>query len=170
MEVIVHFRIISVSAMLALVIASSFAAESDRQGAKINQLSWLAGCWEWSAGARLGEEHWMEPRGGSMLGMSRTVRKDSTTEYEFLRIEQREGRLHYIAMPSGQAGATFSSIEVTARTVVFANPKHDFPQRIIYKSRGDSLFARVEGMRNGSVRGVDFPMRRAACARRRAPP
>ncbi|MBC7788762.1 MAG: hypothetical protein H7Z74_02340 [Anaerolineae bacterium] len=137
-----------------------------RQQLPINRLSWLAGCWEWKAGARHGEEQWMKPRGGTMLGMSRTVRNDSTIEFEFVRIEEKDGRLHYVASPSGQTGATFSSIVLTDTTVVFANPAHDFPQRILYTLRGDSLRARIEGTRNGSVRGVDFPMQKVACALR----
>lgn len=144
-----------------------FAGEMPRQQpAQIGRLSWLAGCWEWEAGPRRGEEQWMKPRGGTMLGMSRTVRRDTTIEFEFIRIEERDNRLHYVAAPSGQTGATFSSIAITDTTVVFANPAHDFPQRVLYKLRGDSLLARIEGMRNGSVRGVDFPMQRVACSQR----
>ncbi len=102
----------------------------------------------------------MKPRDGTMLGMSRTTRRDSTIEFEFVRIEERDKRLHYVASPSGQAGATFSSIALTDSTVVFANPRHDFPQRVLYTLRGDSLLARIEGTRKGSVRGVDFPMQK----------
>jgi hypothetical protein len=36
---------------------------------------------------------------------------------------------------------------------VFANPEHDYPQRIIYWRDGDdSLCARIEGQRDGQVR------------------
>jgi hypothetical protein len=45
--------------------------------------------------------------------------------------------------------------------VTFENPAHDFPQRVIYKlTAPDKLGARIEGMRNGNLRGVDFPMTR----------
>ena len=155
-----------VAAILAVVLPPIVREMPRQQLAQIDRLSWLARCWEWDAGARHGEEQWMQPRGGTMLGMSRTVRRDSTIEFEFLRIQERDGRLHYIAAPSGQAGATFSSTELTDSTVVFANLEHDFPQRIMYKSRADSLTARIEGLRNGVVRGVDFSMRRVACQKR----
>ncbi len=154
------------AAALAVVLLSFAREIPDRQSPQINRLSWLAGCWEWKSGVRHGEEQWMKPRGGTMLGMSRTTRRDSTIEFEFLRIEERDNRLQYVASPSGQAGATFSSTVLTDSTVVFANATHDFPQRILYTLRGDSLLARIEGTRSGTVRGVDFPMQKVACSQR----
>ena len=48
--------------------------------------------------------------------------------------------------------------------VVFANPAHDFPQRVIYKVASDgSLLGRVEGRENGREKGFDFPMKRVSC-------
>jgi len=102
--------------------------------------------------------------GRTMLGMARTVRGDSTIEFEHLQILERGGRAVFHAEPSGQAAADFEARAVTDSTVTFENPEHDFPQRVIYRRRGrDSLIARIEGTRNGRVRGVDFPYARAAC-------
>ena len=40
----------------------------------ISELSWLAGDWQTAPGGRSQtEEHWTQPAGASMLGMSRTV-------------------------------------------------------------------------------------------------
>ena len=130
----------------------------------IERVSWLAGCWEMSRGATTIQEQWMAPRGGSMLGMSRTIRRDSLVEFESVLLRERGDTLAYEARPSGQAGAVFLAEEVSDSHVVFANPQHDFPQRVSYRRRGDSLLARVEGVRNGQLRGFDFPYRRAPCA------
>jgi hypothetical protein len=132
--------------------------------ASVEQLSWLSGCWELRDGVRRVEEQWMQPRGGMMLGMSRTVRDGATVEYEFLQIRKEGGRLVLTARPSGQAETSFSSVEAAGTKVVFENPAHDFPQRILYERRPDgSLHARIEGMRNNELRGVDFPMQRTGC-------
>ena len=145
----------------ALLVAGNAPVEG---GAPIGRLSWLSGCWESVRGERRIEEQWMAPRGGSMLGLGRTVVRDSTVEFEYVRIHERDGRLVYTAKPSGQAEASFSSVTLSDSLVVFEDPAHDFPQRIIYRRQGaDSLVARIEGERNGKLRGVDFPMRRAAC-------
>lgn len=106
----------------------------------------------------------MSPRGGTMLGMSRTVRGDSLIEFEHLQILDRSGHLTYHAEPSGQPPADFVASTVTDTLVVFENPEHDFPQRIIYRRRGtDTLVARIEGTRNGQTRGIDFPYTRMTC-------
>jgi len=60
--------------------------------------------------------------------------------------------------------ADFASIAVSDTAVTFENPTHDFPQRVMYRRAGrDSLVARVEGQRRGTVRGVDCPYRRVEC-------
>lgn len=128
------------------------------------RIAWLTGCWERRAGARLVEEQWMAPRGGMMLGMSRTVRGDTLVEYEQLRIYERGGSLVYAAAPSGQEPAEFVSTALTDSMIVFGNPAHDFPQRIVYRRAGpDSLAASVEGLSRGKPRTVSFPYARTPC-------
>jgi hypothetical protein len=107
----------------------------------------------------------MTPRAGFALGMSRTVRSDSVvTEFEQLRLFQREGRAVYHAEPSGQTATDFEARTTSDSLVVFENAAHDFPQRIIYRKRGrDSLLARIEGTMRGQSRGIDFGYVRAPC-------
>ena len=147
-------------AIAALMLGASAAGPT----ARVTQVAWLAGCWEQAAGPRLVEEQWSRPRGGLRLGSGRTVRGDTLVDYEQTRIFERAGRLVYGANPSGQAPAEFESIEVSDSAVTFENPGHDFPQRVMYRRRGaDSLVGRVEGTRNGKLRGVEFPYARVTC-------
>ena len=112
----------------------------------------------------------MRPRGGTMLGMSRTVTGGITSEFEHMRIREEDGRLIFTAKPSGQAEGSFGAIEVTDSSVVFEDKAHDFPQRIIYRRQADgSLLARIEGERGGELRGIDFPMKRADCGEASGP-
>jgi hypothetical protein len=130
----------------------------------VERLGWLAGCWQRKNGATVVDEQWMRPRAGMMLGMSRTVRQDSVIEFEQLRIYARGGRVVYAASPSGQSSAEFEARTTSDSMVVFENPTHDFPQRIMYRRHGtDSLTARIEGTRGGRTRGIDFPYQRASC-------
>ena len=152
------------SLLAAALLSLRTVAGSAQTAPTVAQVGWIAGCWELSTGARLIEEQWMRPRGGLMLGVSRTVAGDSLREYEQVALFERGGRLVYAAAPAGQAPAQFESIAVSDSLVIFENPAHDFPQRIIYRRRGaDSLLARVEGMRGGKLRGSDFPYRRIIC-------
>lgn len=129
----------------------------------VQDLHWLSGCWESASGATSGCEQWMRPDGGTMLGMSRTVRDGRTVAWEHLRIWQDEaGEIYYTALPSGQAETSFRLTHAAPGEATFENPDHDFPQRILYRLVGeDSLLARIEGVRDGRERAIDFPMRRA---------
>ena len=129
--------------------------------AQIDSLQWLSGCWTMTSSSGVVEEHWMRPSGGTMLGMSRTVRGGKTTEFEYLQIREDSGRLVYDARPSGQAPAVFPLLKLSGTEVVFEDLAHDFPQRVIYRRGADgSVSARIEGTRNGQLRGIDFPYKR----------
>ncbi len=135
---------------------------------EIGKLSWLAGCWEQRAPGHLVQEHWMDPAGGTMIGMSRTLARDATRDatrgWEYLRIAAREGRLTYTAAPSGQAETPFLATVLSDTLAVFENPEHDFPQRISYrKLSSDSVMARISATRGGKTQGMDIPMSRSRC-------
>ena len=164
-------RLRPTSLALALVPALAAAATSapaPQPRSPVQQVAWLAGCWELAGPRGVTEEHWLRPAGGQMIGVSRTIRRtaagDSTTAHEFLRLFARGDTLVYAALPSGQTLTEFKTRTPSESLVTFENPAHDFPQRIIYRRRGaDSLLARIEGPRGGTVRGIDYPYRRVKC-------
>ena len=136
--------------------------------AQTSTLKWMAGCWERRANNLVVTEQWSFPRAKMMFGAGQTTRGDSTIEYEHTRIFERDGKLVYSAQPSGQSPAEFVADSASGHSVVFSNPAHEFPQRVIYRRLGpDSLLGRIEGQRGGEIRGVDFSYRRVSCARPR---
>jgi hypothetical protein len=149
--------------MLALVLAASMAATPPAApAADVARLGWMTGCWmQVRANGRV-DEQWMAPGGGVMLGMSRTLKDGKLREYEFLRIAPgADGKLGFIADPSGQPEATFPLKEITDDSVVFEEPAHDFPQRILYKRvDANTIIARIEGQIGGLARSVDYPYTR----------
>lgn len=127
-------------------------------------LAWLAGCWELRTATRVTREQWMAPAGGLMLGLSRTVVRGVAREFEYLRIEARDGRAAYVAQPGGRPPTAFGATHVSDTAAVFEAPAHDFPQVIRYRRLGaDSLLARIEGPQGGTTRAIDFPMARVRC-------
>ena len=131
----------------------------------LSRLSWLAGCWQQTHPRQVIQEQWMAPLGKSMIGMNRTVAEGRTVAFEYLRIEEAEGTLTLVALPSRQAEARFKAIEVTDSSVVFSNPDHDFPQIVRYSLLDDgSLLGGIEGEQEGRKRQVDFPMKRVLCS------
>ena len=129
------------------------SASADRQAApSLDGLAWLAGAWNGTSRGVEMEEQWTAPKGNSMIGLHRDVGKGRTLSFEFLRIEQQGDAIVYLSMPNGRSPATpFPLKEMTSMRVVFENPTHDFPQRIIYWKDGADLRARIEGTQNGKM-------------------
>ena len=130
-------------AILSIALAASSALAGEK--AAIGSLAWMTGAWSTSTSESVIEEMWTAPAGGTMIGAGRTVSGGTTTFFEFLRIEERDGTLVYIASPRGGASTEFAMSASGATSVTFANPKHDFPQKISYWREGAKLCARVEG-------------------------
>ena len=145
-------------------LALTLLTSASTRESPLDDLKWLAGCWEMRNGERLTEEQWMTPRGGVMLGISRTVRGQALVEFEQVRIETRGNDLYYVASPARQAIAEFKSTHSSTDGVTFENPAHDFPTKIAYRRQGaDSLIASIEGQRGGRTRTIEYPYRRASC-------
>ena len=138
-----------------LAMASNVAGSGDKSG-DLEQLQWLVGAWrERKAGVET-EEHWIAPRGGIMLGVNRTVRDKGKTSFEFLRIAKTDKGISYFASPAGRPAVEFPLIDCKDNRAVFENPKHDFPQRIIYSLRDGALHARIEGKIGGKDRAMEW--------------
>lgn len=147
----------------ALWLLAAPAAPASESG--FEDLAWLSGCWQEPGSEPGSGEHWTTSKGGIMLGTSRTIVSGKLVAFEFMQIRALEdGRLAFIAQPSGSPPTTFIVKSLSAARVIFENPKHDFPQRVIYSRtpEGD-LHAQVEGVLDGKERTVDFPMRRVDC-------
>lgn len=148
-----------------ITLSLSLAVEGAAQGGTpSDKIGWMSGCWARTKAASVVEEQWMAPRGGTLMGMSRTTANGSVREYEHLRIFTSGDTLVYASTPSGQTYTEFRSKLIGAREIVFENLTHDFPQRIGYKSVSrDSLLAYIEGPNGTTTRRINFPMARAAC-------
>ena len=121
------------TASIAVLGIIALATHTSGQEVGIETAVWISGCWEAHSGTSTIEEQWMAPSGGLMLGMSRTTRDGAPTGYEFLLLRASEGGLTYRALPSGQTPTDFRSSRITKTQLVFENPDHDFPQKIVYR-------------------------------------
>ena len=129
--------------MIAALFALALATAPPQ--ARVDDLGWMSGRWEMAAGERWTEEVWSAPRGGAMIGYSRSGQGEAVREFEFIRIEAgADGVPVYLASPGGRAPPTgFRLIEADATSAAFANPGHDFPQLIRYRRNGDEMIATI---------------------------
>jgi hypothetical protein len=131
----------AVALILALAVPSAVSGEEEDAPFP----AWLAGAWSFSGeGDRWTEEFWTHPRGGMMIGASREGQGDTLRSWEAIRILRTgDGSLAYVPMPGGGAPVEFQMSDQRAQMIEFANPAHDFPQRIRYWREGDRLNAEI---------------------------
>lgn len=152
--------------LICLLLCTGMCIAGQNKVSKLSDLAGMAGCWERNDKARsmFISEQWMKPAGTSILGMGRTVKNGATIDHEFMRIEERADGLYFVAKPSASNEETeFKLIRFKPGEVIFENPEHDFPQRVIYKFDPDKLTGRIEGNNKGKFLAVAFPMVRTKC-------
>jgi catechol 2,3-dioxygenase-like lactoylglutathione lyase family enzyme len=125
-------------------------------------LAFLSGAWSGAAGEVAAEEMWTAPAGGTMLAVHRDIAGGRTVSFEFLRIEAAADGITYWASPQGKPATPFRLVESARNRVVFENPEHVYPRRIVYWLGDDgSLKARIEGMLGGKPASEQWSWRRS---------
>jgi hypothetical protein len=142
-------KMVVIAFVIVCVATSAVGGDAE---ASIDDLAWMAGHWSGNREGVQSEEGWFAPKGGLMLGVHRDVAPGSRAFFEYLRIEERDGSLVYVASPMGGRATEFRLVEMAGQSVVFENLEHDFPQRIVYARHGNELEARAEGMVKGKKR------------------
>lgn len=145
----------AIGAALALLLMGQAAPP-----AAIGDLAWMSGHWATGEGGRWTEESWSAPRGGIMLGHSRSGRADAVREFEFLRIQAgADGAPVYFAQPGGRPPVAFRQTARDGTSVSFENPANDFPQRIVYRREGDTMVATISALDGSNAMSWTFRRR-----------
>jgi hypothetical protein len=147
-----------------LLTLSSLVAQA---ASDVADLRWIAGHWAGPAGRAHAEEHWIAPRAGLMMGVSRTAVGDRIVAFEFLRIEKRPDGIYYVAQPGGRSPVAFKLTRSAPALAVFENPEHDHPKIISYELEDAStLVATIEGEEGGKHKKQEFRLQRMAQPRK----
>ena len=142
------------TAAAAVLFATGAAAPADEPELP----GWMAGCWEAGDGGSWTEECWMAPRGGLMLGASRSGKGDQVAEWEAMQIivgdETAAGegpvpKITFWAAPNGTGRTAFVWLPHETPGMTFYRAGSDYPQRIRYWREGDKLIAEI-AMKDGS--------------------
>jgi hypothetical protein len=127
--------------------------------ARVEDLAWMSGGWEAGSGETWTEEQWSAPRGGVMLGYSRTGAGGTMGEFEFIRLQAGgDGVPVYMPQPGGRPPVLFRLVAGGRTSATFENRAHDYPQRITYRRNGNVMVATV-ALADGS-RPISWTFRR----------
>ena len=124
---------------------------------------WMAGCWSGAKGESTFREIWTPAAPDMMLGMS-SDQPWKPTEFEYMRIQTRDGMRHS-SWPSPKAcpPPTSSASRIRPRHRGAREHGARLPQaRDLQEGRRQHLLAWIDGGAEGSQR-MEFPMKRVAC-------
>lgn len=137
---------VSLRSVLAIVLAACVVPAQASEPDALNALAWMTGDWGAKQDGAWVEEHWLEPRGGLMLGTNRSGDEDGAKAFEFLRIViAQDGAPVYWAAPGDGSPTPFRLIESGPRSATFENPANAYPTRIRYRRSGETMTAAIEG-------------------------
>ena len=151
MKINLNFFVISFLFVTSVAFAQSFQ-DSTKIEFSLDQLNWLSGYWTAEIDGIKMEEFWLPVSNKSMIGIHRDSFQSGKVFFEYLRIEQKGDSIVYFASPKGRTPTEFKLTYLNKNKVVFENPNHDFPQRIIYSLKTDTLIARIEGEVKGDFK------------------
>lgn len=144
---------IIISGLAALLCAFPLAAADSPEMPR-----WMTGAWEQNrSDGQWSDEYWTPPRGGIMVGAARIGTGETLGVFEHTRIVRKaDGTLAFFAQPFGRPAAEFPMVAAGDRMIEFANPAHDYPQRIRYWREGDRLKARISRMDDSDAQEWDY--------------
>lgn len=114
----------------------------------LDQVDWLNGFWERTntkAGTSA-HERWIKNSETGMNGWGVAMRDNDTTFVESLRIVLENDELYYVAdVEENPEPVFFKFTSMTSNGFITENPDHDFPKKIEYLFKNDTLVVTTSG-------------------------
>jgi len=133
------------SALLLIAVACTNQKEVKND---FEKFSWLKGQWDRIKvkEGRSAHERWEEVSDQELKGWGVSLSGSDTSFIEVLQIVKKDGDLYYVAdVPENPKPVFFRFTTIHENGFIAENPEHDFPKRIEYQLRGDSLKAITSG-------------------------
>ena len=136
-------------ASLLLVIS----CKKDNLADKLNPAQWIVGNWVQKTDKGILTESWQRQNDSVFVGSTYFINESDTLHSETILLEQRADSITYSAKVKGQnndKAVPFTLTTANTNSLVFENPAHDYPQKIVYqKSKSNGLVVTVSGMLRG---------------------
>ncbi len=124
----------------------------------ISDFSWLQGKWIGTDDGLAFFEKWDSISENMMHGKGGAISGKDTVFSEKLKIEQRGENIFYVPTVKENASPVdFKFMGYKNDSLIFENPLHDFPQRIIYfQLPNNKLYACIDGLKAGKYSRIEF--------------
>jgi len=143
---------------------NSITVSNPKPQSKTEVVHWFLGKWENNSEQGDFKEIWKQENDSLLKGESYVTVKGDTVFHENVDLVAKQDSLFYVVSVKGENSeqpVSFYMTESSAHKVVFENPKHDFPTKIIYeKINNDSIVASISGKQNGKEVVEKFPMKK----------
>ena len=125
---------------------------------------WLLGKWENKSDEGNLLEIWKKVNDSLFIGESYFIKGKDTLHSENIHLKQQGEELFYIATVKGQNNdkpiAFIHNIGV-AKQLMFENPKHDYPRKIVYKPFAkDHLLIEISGIQQEKLSAARYSMKK----------
>lgn len=131
---------------------------------KLQTTDWLIGTWENKSNEGDMVETWSKNNDSLYSGSSYFIKGKDTLHSESIQLTQKANVVLYTPTVKGQNNnqpISFQLTKQTSKQLVFENPKHDFPQKIVYQQiTADSLVATISGIQQGKASSESFSMKK----------
>ena len=153
-------------AILSLLITLAFiSCQKSKEVSKIVAADWLLGNWENKSPDGHLSESWKKINDSLFIGESYFIKGKDTLHFEKIQMKQKDEALFYIAAVKGQNNdkpVTFKHNDTIEKQLVFENPKHDYPQKIVYSQiTKDSIIIQISGIQQGKPSSERFSMKKS---------
>lgn len=151
--------------ILVLAVTACFISckKSEKEN-KLEVVNWLVGTWENKSDYGDMIEIWNKTNDSLYTGNSYFIKQNDTLHSESIELIQKGDAVLYIPTVKGQNNnqpVTFQLTKQSPKQLVFENPTHDFPQKIVYQQiTPDSLVATISGMQQGKASSESFSMKK----------
>lgn len=146
-----------------LLLLASCQNKSEKKFEKLEKMNWLVGQWESKTPEGLLTETWTKENDSTFSGQAYFIKNEKDTVHsESIVLAQVKEELIYRPTVKGQNNDEPIDFKLTSdveNSYTFENPKHDYPQKIVYKKTNEtSLVATISGKQQGKSSSESYPM------------
>lgn len=140
---------------------SEIPSKEHNAKSRLEIAEWLLGSWENNSEQGRMTETWIKDNENAYTAKTYFIVGQDTVFRELSKLEETGDNLQCVISVEGQNDekpVTFTMTSQDERSMVFENPTHDFPQKITYEQKGDSVIAVISGKQEGKPAKERFAM------------